>query len=79
MSLDSRIRAFNSSRCALLNELAKLNSATLAARPLAGEGSQIEIVEHLVLAERAIFQGLPEFALLSRSSAISGRAFAMRW
>ena len=60
MRLTERLRAFNETRGALLDEMDALDPAKLVARPLAGKWSILEIVEHLVLAERSVLQGLPE-------------------
>jgi hypothetical protein len=60
MKLDKRLHAFNEKRGALLDEMGALDPATLVAKPLAGKWSILEIIEHLVLAERAVLQGLPE-------------------
>jgi hypothetical protein len=51
-------------RRALLDELEALDPAVLEARPRAGKWSMLEIVEHLVLAERAVFKGLPDTSRL---------------
>ena len=60
MRLNKRLHAFNEKRGALLDELEALDSAKLVAKPLAGKWSILEIIEHLVLAERAVLQGLPD-------------------
>ena len=60
MRLDKRLQAFNDKRRALLDEMGGLDPATLVAKPLAGKWSILEIIEHLVLAERAVLQGLPD-------------------
>jgi len=60
MKLDKRLQAFNEKRGALLDEMGAVDPATLVAKPLAGKWSILEIIEHLVLAERAVLQGLPE-------------------
>jgi DinB superfamily len=60
MRLEERLQAFNETRLALLEEMGALDPATLVAKPLAGKWSILEIIEHLVLAERAVLQGLPE-------------------
>ncbi|GAC1516587.1 MAG: hypothetical protein NVS1B4_12340 [Gemmatimonadaceae bacterium] len=60
MTLDARLRAFHASRRALLADVEALDPALLVARPAAGKWSIVEIVEHLVRAERAILQELPE-------------------
>jgi DinB superfamily len=53
MRLDQRLRAFNEMRGALLDEMEALDPAKLVARPRVGKWSILEIVEHLVLAERS--------------------------
>lgn len=60
MRLERRLQAFNDARDTLLDEMANLDPGVLVARPLAGKWSILEIIEHLVLAERAVFQGLPD-------------------
>lgn len=63
MRLDRRLQAFDDRRNALLDELDEIEAlepGKLVARPRAGKWSILEIVEHLVLAERVVFQGLPE-------------------
>lgn len=57
--LERDLEAIDTSRCALLDELGILDSGTLAARPRPGKWSILEIVEHLVLAEREVLQKLP--------------------
>ena len=64
MRLDKRLQAFDDKRRALLEEMGALDPVTLVARPLAGKWSMLEIIEHLVLAERAVLQGLPELSQL---------------
>lgn len=65
MRLDKRLQSFNDKRGALLDEMGALDAAKLAAKPLAGKWSILEIIEHLILAERAVLHGLPEPSLLS--------------
>ena len=60
MRLDNRLQAFNEKRVALLDEMETLDAATLVAKPRVGKWSILEIIEHLVLAERAVLQDLPE-------------------
>jgi hypothetical protein len=60
MRLDRRLQAFIARRNALLDEIGALEPGKLLARPIPGKWSILEIVEHLVLAERVVFQGLPE-------------------
>jgi hypothetical protein len=64
MRLIERLQSFDARRNALLDEVEALEPETLTARPLAGKWSILEIVEHLVLAERVVFQGLPDPAQL---------------
>ena len=64
MTLEARLRAFDETRWGLLDELEALPADVLMARPLTGKWSMIEIVEHLVLAERVVYQGLPAPAQL---------------
>src|SRR5512132_3996194 len=65
MRLDERLKAFNEKRGALLDEMESLDQAKLVAKPLAGKWSILEIIEHLVIAEREVLQGLPEPSQLS--------------
>lgn len=58
--LQERLRALDERRCALLDEVEALDAARLIAKPQAGKWSVLEIVEHLVLAEREVLQNLPE-------------------
>jgi hypothetical protein len=60
VTLEERLEAFNATRHALLDELGALEPAVLTAKPLAGKWSILEIIEHLVLAERAVFRGMPD-------------------
>jgi hypothetical protein len=60
MELIERLRAFDARRNALLDEMEALEPAKLLARPLPGKWTILEIVEHLVIAERVVFQDLPE-------------------
>jgi hypothetical protein len=64
MGLERQLRAFDDTRRALLDELEGLDSGALVAKPLAGKWSILEIIEHLVLSERAVFRGLPDPARL---------------
>jgi hypothetical protein len=59
MSLTRRLQAFDDRRNALLDEMEALEPGKLLARPIPGKWSILEIVEHLVLAERVVLQGLP--------------------
>jgi hypothetical protein len=60
MKFDKRLQAFNEKRGALLNEIGAMDPAKLVARPLAGKWSILEIIEHLVVAEREVLKRLPE-------------------
>lgn len=60
MRLEERLQAFNQMRGALLDEMEAMDPTALAAKPLAGKWSVLEIIEHLVLAERAVFKGLAD-------------------
>ena len=60
MTLENRLQAFDDTRRGLLDEMEALDPALLVAKPVAGKWSMIEIIEHLVLAERAVFKGLPD-------------------
>jgi DinB superfamily len=58
--LQKRLQALDERRCALLDQVEALSAERLVARPLPGKWSILEIVEHLVLAEREVLQNLPE-------------------
>lgn len=58
MSPEARLRSFRARRDVLLDELAGLDEAALMARPAAGKWSILEIVEHMVVAERDVFRAL---------------------
>jgi DinB superfamily len=60
MKIERKLQVFNEKRRALLAEVEALEPAVLVARPVAGKWSILEIVEHLVLAERSVFQVLAE-------------------
>ena len=60
MTLEKRLQAFDDTRRRVLDEMEALDPALLVAKPIAGKWSMIEIVDHLVLAERAVFKGLPD-------------------
>ena len=68
------IQALDNQRGALLDGLAVLTTDDLAAKPESGGWSILEIVEHLILAERAILQGLPPLAeLVARPRSLKNR------
>ncbi len=60
MTLEARLRQFDETRRGLMGEMAALNLAMLQATPIPGKWSILQILEHLVVAERAVFQGLPD-------------------
>ena len=60
MTLVERLEVFNATRHALLDEMGALEPVVLTAKPLAGKWSILEIIEHLVLAERVVFKGMPD-------------------
>lgn len=62
--LQGRIQELDRSRRELLDEAAALPETVLRAKPTTGGWSILEIVEHLVLAERAILLDLPDPATL---------------
>ncbi len=60
MRLAQKIQSFADRSDALLDELEAMEPGKLHARPLPGKWTILEIVEHIVLAERVVLQGLPE-------------------
>jgi len=62
MELEEKIRTFEARRNALLDELSGLDPEVLSTRPEGDDWSVIEIVEHMVVAEREVFLGLPEYS-----------------
>jgi hypothetical protein len=58
-TLETRLRVWDDRRRMLLDEVEGLEPERLVARPLPGKWSILEIVEHLVLADRECLQGLP--------------------
>lgn len=58
------IQALDDKRCGLLDELDSWPLESLQARAQPGRWSALETVEHLILAERVILQGLPDPSLL---------------
>lgn len=72
--LNRWIQGFDDQRRALLHELAALPPETLKARPRPDKWSILEIVEHLVLAERFVLGGLPPAAeLVARRQSLKNR------
>lgn len=60
IALERRLDAYDRTRRALLDEMDALDPILLSFSHRAGEWSILEILEHLVLAERAVLQDLPE-------------------
>lgn len=60
MTLQTRMQAFEASRVALLAEMEAMEPEALLATPRAGKWSMLQIIEHLVVAERAVLNGLPD-------------------
>ena len=59
MTLHARLQRFDRTRQHLMEEMSTLDAARLNATPMPGKWSILQIVEHLVVAERAVFLGLP--------------------
>jgi hypothetical protein len=57
---EKMLQAFDQRCFALLDWVEALSAERLVARPIPGKWSILEIVEHLVLAEREVLQNLPE-------------------
>jgi len=55
----SLIQSLDEKRCALLAEAEALDPGVLMAKPMPEKWAILEILEHLILAERVILQGLP--------------------
>jgi hypothetical protein len=60
MRLDLELEALDRQQRSLVEELKTMDLPCLEGRPFPGKWSILEIVEHLVLAERAVFQGFFE-------------------
>ena len=58
MTFARTLAAFDARRSALLDELAALPEAALTAHPRTDKWSILEIVEHVIRAERVIFDGV---------------------
>ena len=56
----SRLDAFSTSRKSFVDQLNRLTPEQLSTRPTPGSWSILEIVEHLVLAEKSVFKDFPE-------------------
>ncbi len=71
MTLDARLKRFDHTRQHLMAEMATLDAARLNATPISGKWSILQILEHLVVAERAVYLGLPNPAdLVSRTRGV---------
>ena len=75
MRLIKKLQAFDARRNALLDEMETVEPAKLLARARPGKWSMIEIIEHLVLAERSVFQGLAEPSQLTARATRPGDRF----
>jgi len=64
MRLDRKLRQLNEKRVVWLNRIQAMCPDKLVAKPRAGKWSILEIVEHLVVSERVVFQGMPHPSLL---------------
>ena len=58
MNFQRALAAFDRRRNALLDALAALPTEQLTAHPVAGKWSILEIVEHVIRAERVVFDGI---------------------
>jgi hypothetical protein len=59
MTLETRLRRLDAKRAACLDRLQELPPGRLTARPRPDKWSILEIVDHLVVSERLVFQGSP--------------------
>jgi hypothetical protein len=75
-SLEKRLEAYDRDRRALLDEMAALDPAQLAHKPVADQWSIVEVLEHLALAERVVLQGLPDASRLVVRDRTLGHRFA---
>lgn len=62
--MSRKIEEFENKRVSLLDEMEGLDEEKLNARPIEGKWSVLEILEHLVVAEREVLGGLPEYEAL---------------
>ena len=70
----SRLDAFSASRQSFVNQLTQLTPEQLSTRPAPGAWSIIEIVEHLVLAEKIVFKDFPDpVSLIPARKGLSNR------
>jgi hypothetical protein len=74
--LRDKFEMYDRTRRALLDELAGLNEDQLRRKPGPGEWSILQIVQHMVLAERDVMQDLPEpKELIARKRGLRARIF----
>ncbi len=58
--LRKELEILDQKRCELLNDLATLDADHLVKKPISGKWSILEIVQHMVLAEREVLEHLPD-------------------
>jgi len=75
-TLETRLEGYDRDRRALLDEMAALDPAQLAHKPVADQWSIVEVLEHLALAERVVLQGLPDASRLVARERTLGHRFA---
>jgi hypothetical protein len=78
MSFARTLAAYDARRSALLNELAALPVTVITAHPRADKWSMLEIIEHIIRAERVVFDGVatPD-RLIARSRTVASRMRSM--
>ena len=64
-TLQAKVQDWGDLRFKVMDEVQELSPERLVARPLPGKWSMIEIVEHLVRADRDVLQDLPSVADLA--------------
>ena len=73
-TLEARVQEWGGRRHTLIDNVEKLSPERLVAKPLPGKWSVIEIVEHLVRADRDVLQDLPSPAdLVDRRRGLKDR------
>jgi DinB family protein len=73
-TFESQLIVWADDRQRLLDEVERLEPERLTAKPLAGKWSILEIVEHLVVGDREVLQGLPKpSALVDRRRRLRDR------
>lgn len=74
--LRDKFEMYDRTRRALLDDLVRLNDGQLRRKPGPGEWSILQIVQHMVLAERDVMQDLPEpKELIARKRGLCARIF----